>query len=72
MRGTLYIDPIRLKIHGYGKKPIPGHKYLMSIDCSRGDAADRTAIEILDMDGIDDDGTPCLEQGIRISWKNDW
>ena len=41
----------------------------MSIDCSRGDAADRTAIEILDMDGIDDDGTPCLEQVLEYHGK---
>lgn len=51
------------------KEPIDGHRYLMSIDCSRGDAADRTAIEILDMDGIDDDGTPCLEQVLEYHGK---
>ena len=28
----------------------------MSIDCSRGDAADRTALEVIDLDGIDEDG----------------
>ena len=38
-------------------------------DPSRGDAADRTAIEILDMDGIDDDGTPCLEQVLEYQGK---
>ena len=42
------------------KWPIPGHRYIMGIDCSRGDAADRTAIEICDMDAIDDDGKPCI------------
>lgn len=51
------------------KPPIPGHRYLMSIDCSRGDADDRTAIEVLDMDGIDDDGTPCLEQVMEYHGK---
>lgn len=51
------------------KPPIPGHRYLMSIDCSRGDAADRTALEILDMDGIDDDGKPCLEQVLEYHGK---
>jgi hypothetical protein len=51
------------------KEPIPGHKYLMSVDCSRGDAADRTAIEILDLDGIDDDGSPCIEQVLEYNEK---
>lgn len=51
------------------KPPIPNHRYLMSIDCSRGDAADRTAIEILDMDGVDDDGKPCLEQVLEYHGK---
>ena len=51
------------------KEPIPGHTYLMSVDCSRGDAADRTAIEILDMNGIDDDGRPCIEQVLEYNGK---
>ena len=51
------------------KPPIPGHKYIMSIDCSRGDAADRTAIEILDLTGVDDDGKPCIEQIGRASCR---
>lgn len=51
------------------KEPIDGHRYIMGIDCSRGDAADRTAIEILDMDGIDDDGKPCLEQVLEYHGK---
>lgn len=51
------------------KEPISGHTYLMSVDCSRGDAADRTAIEILDMNGIDDDGRPCIEQVLEYNGK---
>ena len=51
------------------KPPIPGHKYIMSIDCSRGDAADRTAIEILDLTGVDDDGKPCIEQVLEYHGK---
>lgn len=68
MRDPLYVDPM-VEDTWIWKEPIPGHKYLMSIDCSRGDAADRTAIEILDMDGIDDDGTPCLEQVLEYHGK---
>ena len=44
------------------KEPIEGHRYLMCIDNSRGSSDDATALEIIDMDGIDDDGLPCIEQ----------
>lgn len=67
-RDPLYVDPM-VEDTWIWKEPLPGHRYLMSIDCSRGDAADRTAIEILDLDGIDDDGTPCLEQVLEYHGK---
>ena len=51
------------------KLPIEGHRYLLSIDCSRGDSADRTALEIIDMDGIDEDGKPCIEQVLEYHGK---
>lgn len=51
------------------KEYVPGHQYIMSIDCSRGDAADRTALEILDLNGIDEDGTPCIEQVLEYHGK---
>lgn len=51
------------------KWPIPGHRYIMGIDCSRGDAADRTAIEICDMDAVDEDGKPCIEQVFEYHGK---
>ena len=51
------------------KMPIEGHRYIMPIDCSRGDSADRTALEIIDMDGIDDDGKPCIEQVLEYHGK---
>ena len=51
------------------KMPIEGHRYLLSIDPSRGDAADRTALEIIDLDGIDDDGMPCIEQVLEYHGK---
>jgi len=40
------------------KAPYEGHKYLMSIDNSRGSSDDATALEIIDLSGIDDDGLP--------------
>jgi hypothetical protein len=67
-RDPLYSD-VLVEDTWIWKEPIVGHRYIMSIDCSRGDAADRTAIEILDMDGIDDDGTPCLEQVLEYHGK---
>ena len=67
-RDPLFVDPM-VEDTWIWKEPVPGHRYLMSIDCSRGDAADRTAIEILDLDGIDDDGLPCLEQVLEYHGK---
>ena len=51
------------------KLPIEGHRYLLAIDSSRGDSADRSALEIIDMDGIDEDGKPCLEQVLEYHGK---
>jgi len=51
------------------KPPIPGHRYLCACDPSRGDAADRTAIEILDMDGRDENNQPILEQVLEYQGK---
>lgn len=67
-RDPLYVDPV-VEDTWIWKEPIAGHRYLCACDPSRGDAADRTAIEILDMDGIDDDGTPCLEQVLEYHGK---
>jgi hypothetical protein len=46
----------------FWKMPIEGHRYICSVDPSRGTAADRTAIEIIDMDGRDENGIPIIEQ----------
>ena len=46
----------------FWKKPIDGHRYILAADPSRGTSADRTAIEIIDMDGKDEDGFPIIEQ----------
>ena len=51
------------------KAPIEGHHYIMSIDNSKGDADDATALEIIDIDGIDDDGMPCIEQVLEYNGK---
>lgn len=46
----------------FWKKPIEGHRYICAVDPSRGTSADRTAIEIIDMDGRDENNMPIIEQ----------
>lgn len=46
----------------FWKKPIEGHRYILTCDPSRGTSSDRTAIEIIDMDGRDENGQPIIEQ----------
>jgi len=49
--------------------PIPGHRYVCAIDASSGSAEDRTAIEIIDIDAIDDKGTPYFNQVLEYYGK---
>ena len=56
-----YKDPL-VDETWFWKLPIEGHRYICAVDPSRGTAADRTAIEIIDMDGRDEDGMPIIEQ----------
>ena len=51
------------------KPPIEGHRYIMCIDCSRGDSDDRSALEIFDLDGTDENGLPCIEQVLEYNGK---
>ena len=51
------------------KPPYEGHRYLLACDNSRGESDDATGIEIIDMDGIDDDGMPCIEQVAEYNGK---
>ena len=51
------------------KDPIPGHRYICAVDPSSGAADDRTAIEIFDVDAIDDNGFPCVEQVLEYYGK---
>lgn len=53
----------------FWKPPIDGHRYICGVDPSRGDAGDRTAIEIIDMDGIDENGFPIVEQVMEYLGK---
>ena len=44
------------------KDPIPGHRYIVSVDSSSGSGADRTAIEVIDADAVDEEGRPYFDQ----------
>ena len=46
----------------FWKPPIEGHRYVLGIDPSRGTSEDNTAIEIIDIDGRDENGLPIIEQ----------
>ena len=56
-----FADPL-VEETWFWKKPIEGHRYILACDPSRGVSADRTAIEIIDMDGRDENGMPIIEQ----------
>lgn len=51
------------------KDPIPGHRYILSCDASSGSGEDRTAIEIIDIDAIDDNGMPYFDQVLEYYGK---
>ena len=53
----------------FWKRPIEGHRYLLACDPSSGSAADRTAIEVIDMDAEDENGLPILEQVMEYNGK---
>lgn len=49
--------------------PIPGHRYVCAVDASSGAADDRTAIEVIDVDAIDDHGRPYFNQVLEYYGK---
>ena len=53
----------------FWKPPIDGHRYLISCDPSRGVSEDRTAIEVIDLDGQDENGLPIVEQVMEYLGK---
>lgn len=50
-------------------EPIEGHRYVMPIDVSTGSGDDSSSIHILDIDAIDDEGLPCIEQVFEYQGK---
>lgn len=67
-REPLYRDSV-IEDMWIWKKPIEGHRYICACDPSRGDSSDRTAIEIIDMDGRDENGLPIVEQVAEYQGK---
>ncbi len=53
----------------FWKPPIDEHKYLISVDPSRGVSADRTGIVVIDMDGEDENGEPIIEEVMEYCGK---
>jgi len=49
--------------------PNPEHRYIMSIDPSSGSGEDASSIEIIDVDAIDDKGTPYFNQVLEYNGK---
>lgn len=62
------VDPLAEETW-FWKKPIDGHRYVLAIDPSRGTSEDRTAMEMIDMDGRDENGFPIIEQVMEYMGK---
>ena len=52
------------------KNPVEGHRYIVSVDASTGSGDDATAIEVIDLDAIDEKtGFPYFEQVFEYNGK---
>lgn len=51
------------------EQPIPGHRYICAVDTSSGASEDRTAIEMIDSDAIDEDGKHYYNQVLEYYGK---
>lgn len=51
------------------KDPIPNHRYILAADVSSGSGDDSTAIEVIDVDAVDENGIPCFEQVLEYNGK---
>ena len=51
------------------KDPNPEHRYIISCDPSSGSGNDYTAIEIIDVDAVDENGIPFFDQVLEYSGK---
>ena len=51
------------------KDPIPGHRYIISCDPSSGSGSDYSAIQVIDVDAVDENGVPFFEQVLEYNGK---
>ena len=51
------------------KDPIPGHRYIISCDPSSGSGSDYSAIQVIDVDAVDENGIPFFEQVLEYNGK---
>ncbi len=51
------------------KDPIPNHRYILSVDPSSGSGGDASAIQVIDVDAIDENGIPYFEQVLEYNGK---
>lgn len=58
---TEYSDPAE-EDTWFWKMPVEGHRYIVAADPSVGSSDDRTSIQVIDVDGVDQYGMPYLEQ----------
>lgn len=64
-----YADPM-VKETWVWKLPIEGHRYILGCDTSSGSSDDFTAIQVLDVDAVDEEtGTPYVDQVLEYNGK---
>lgn len=51
------------------KEPIENHRYLLTADAATGSGDDSSAVHVIDIDAIDDDGVPFLDQVFEYEGK---
>ena len=51
------------------KDPIPGHRYIISCDPSSGSGSDYSAIQVIDVDAVDENNIPFFEQVLEYNGK---
>lgn len=51
------------------RDPIPGHRYICAVDGSTGSSEDFSAIQVIDMDAVDENGMPFFEQVLEYNGK---
>lgn len=67
-REPIYIDDFFKEAWIY-KEPIEGHRYFLASDVATGSGDDSSVIQIVDIDAVDENNVPCLEQVFEYQGK---